>query len=410
MSLISDDNMLLKLLFEPDGMKSPMLPDTAENKAFRDELPNRTNPNLLEQALREGVSCVLFYNIKKYGLTYILPQNDYRKLSSLYYTNMKRNLQVLGALRAVLEIFQEANIPCIILKGIALAEHVYPSIAMREMSDVDILVKKEDLFKSDECLFSLGYTSRDSTLEKALLNPVGYLASLEYRRNAPSLLNLHVHWHPVNTSVPAVMFAERIDTSRLWENAEKTIIADCQVLTLCPEHMIIYLCEHALRVGHSFDRLILVCDIFYAIKAFEHIIDWDFVTEESRRFNLSRFVYHGLSIVKRHTALDIPDMCIEKMRPPDTSLGERYFLKLQRNNRRIRGSSYFIYLAMNRGFFPKVEFIIRTFFPPRQILMQRQYLKGTEFSTSFYILRIGEIFSHIWESLAPGRTKKYEDS
>ncbi len=163
---------------------------------------------------------------------------------------------------------------------------------------------------------------------------------------------------------------------------------------LSPEHLIIYLCEHALRVGHSFDRLILVCDIFYAIKAFEKVIDWVFIVEESRRFNLSRFVYHGLSIVRHHTSPGIPDAYIAKLRPPDISQGEKYFLKLQFNNRRIRGSSYFVYLAMNRGFFAKVGLIARTFFPPAQILLQRQYRKDSEFSKSLYLLRIREIFSH----------------
>jgi len=187
-------------------------------------------------------------------------------------------------------------------------------------------------------------------------------------------------------------------------------LADSRALMLRPEHMIIYLCEHALRVGHSFDRLILICDIFFSIKAFEKLIDWDFIVEESRRFNLSRFVYHGLSIVKHYTSLDIADGCIAKLRPPDISLGEKLFLRLQLNNRRIRGSSYFIYLAMNRGLFAKLGFITRTFFPPAQILLQRQYRKDAEFSNSLYLLRIGEIFSHILGLLAPGRTKTPENS
>ncbi len=182
---------------------------------------------------------------------------------------------------------------------------------------------------------------------------------------------------------------------RLWEKAVMTSAADSKALTLCPEHAVIYLCEHALRVGHSFDRLILICDIFFSIKAFENIIDWNFVSEESGRFGLSRFVYYGLSIVKHYTSLGIPDECIAKLRPPDISLGEKLFLRLQLNNRRIRGSSYFIYLAMNRSLSDKAGFIARTFFPPPQILLQRQYRKDAEFSKSLYLLRIGEIFSQL---------------
>ncbi len=132
-------------------------------------------------------------------------------LCEQYHANLKRNLSIIGALREVLATFQEAGMPCILLKGIALAERVYPNIAMRGMSDVDILVRKADLFKVDDVLSSVGYASRDSSATKAIHNPVGYLASLDYRRNDPSPLSLHVHWHIVNTSVPATMFAGQID-------------------------------------------------------------------------------------------------------------------------------------------------------------------------------------------------------
>jgi hypothetical protein len=387
----TEDKFILKLLFEPEKAKS-ILPDQEAGTIPPEHAPDWTD--LVEKARQEGVSALLFYNITKHHLEYLVPRDSYRDLSNHYYANLKRNLSIIGELREALATFQQAGIPCIVLKGIALAELVYPNIGMRGMSDVDILVKKEELFTVDEHLSSLGYASADSTVTKAIHNPVGYLASLEYRKNA-SPLNLHVHWHTVNTSVPATMFVEQIDINRLWEHSAVTGVADSHARILRPEHMIIYLCEHALRIGHSFDRLILICDIFFSIKAFEKIIDWDFIVEESRRFNLSRFVYYSLSIVKHYTSLGIPDKCLAKLRPPDISRGEKYFLKLQFNNGRIRGSSYFIYLAMNRGLFAKLGFIIRTFFPPAQILQQRQYRKDAEFSNSLYLFRIGEIFSQL---------------
>jgi hypothetical protein len=401
----TEDKFILKLLFEPEEVKS-ILPNEETGTIPPEDAPDWTR--FVEKAQQEGVSALLFHNITKHRLEYLIPQEICRDLSNHYYTNLKRNMAIVGKLREALTTFQKAGIPCIVLKGIALAEHFYPNIATRGMSDVDILVKKEDLFTIDEHLSSHGYASIDSTVTKAVHNPIGYLASLEYRKNA-SPLNLHVHWHPVNTSVPATMFAERIDINRLWEQSAATGVADCHALMLRPEHMIIYLCEHALRVGHSFDRLILICDIFFSIKAFEKIIDWDFIVEESRRFNLSRFIYYGLSIVKHYTSLDIADGWLAKLRPPDISLGEKLFLRLQLNNRRISGSSYFIYLAMNRSLSDKAGFIARTFFPPPQILLQRQYRKGAEFKNVYYVSRIWEVFSHILGMLTPERVKITKD-
>lgn len=392
-----EDKILLQLLFEPKKAKLFLSVKETDTK------PPENDPIwtcLVEKSRQEGVSAVLFHNITKYHLEDLVPGDSYRGLSNDYFTNLKRNLSIIGALREVLAAFQKAGIPCIVLKGISLAEHLYPNMAMRGMSDVDVLVRKRDLFKADDCLSRLGYASRDSSAAKAVNNPVGYLASLEYRKNDASPLNLHLHWHTVNTSVPATMFVDDIDLDRLWESAEPICVADGQALMLRPEHLIIYLCEHALRVGHSFDRLILICDIFFALKTLESTIDWSFLVKESRRFNLSRFVYFGLSIVKHHTSLAIPDESLDKLKPADISWGEKFFLSLQFNNRRIPGSSYFIYLAMNRSLTDKIRFITRTFFPPRQILLQRRHAKGSESTKSYYLSRIREIFSSIIRSVA----------
>ena len=345
---------------------------------------------------QEGVSEVIFHNLRKNHMEYLVPLATYTALSDQHYNNLRRNLSIIGGLKGILILLKESNIPCIVLKGIALAEHIYPGIAMRGMSDIDILVKKMDIYAVDELLTSQGYIAMDSSVSSAINNPEGYLASLEYRKENGSLLNLHVHWHIVNSSVPATMFAKHVDIERIWEKAVPARVADADVYILCPEHLIIYLCEHALRIGHSFDRLILITDISYALEAYEKNIDWDFLVEESRRLNLDRLVYFSLSIVKSYARAFIPDECLKKLMPADLSIGERFFQRLQTANRRIRGSSYFIYLAMNRTFSDKIEFLFRTFFPPRQILLQRLYIRDGATLKSYYTARAREVFSHIF--------------
>ncbi len=356
-------------------------------------------PSLVAMARQEGISAVLFYQIKKHRLEALLPPDVLRGLSGPYYANLKRNLTIAAALRPVLDALEEADIPCIVLKGIALAEQAYPDIAMRGMSDVDILVRKGDLLRADARLSTLGYDSRDSDAATAFRNPAGYLASLEYGKGGESPLTLHLHWHPVNTSVPATAFIDGIDIEALWEKAVPARVADGRARMLCPEHLILYLCEHALRVGHSFDRLILVCDIHFAIRRFENEIDWDCLAAEGLRLGLSRFAYHGLTIAKRYTGLPIPETCLAQLKPPDLSRGERLFLHLQLRNRRVRGSSYLVYLALNRGLFEKARFIFRTFFPPREILLQRRRGKGRDFTGTYYLSRIKEVFSHFFRSI-----------
>lgn len=319
----------------------------------------------------------------------------YNELSSQYYANLKGNMIAGATMTPVFNKFNEQQIPFIVLKGIALAELVYPGFAIRGMSDADILVKKNDVYRVDACLSVLGYIPRDSAVEQALANPVGYLASLDYQKNGTPLPNIHIHWHPVNTSVPAFMFAGKVDLDRLWEMAIHTKVANAPARILCPEHQVIYLCEHALRVNHSFDRLILIYDIFYVIRAFKLRIKWDFIAKEARQFNLAKLVFFSLTIVRHYTSLIVPEEMMRSLYPEALTCGEKYFLHLQCNNQRFRGSSILIYLAMNKGFIEKGRFLFRTFFPPRHVLMQRQYAKNSEFRASYYVLRFGEVLSHL---------------
>ncbi|MDD4998275.1 MAG: nucleotidyltransferase family protein, partial [Syntrophales bacterium] len=198
MTWTTEDRCLLQLLFTPEearpflsGGKPEILPPGA---AALDGL------RLLDTARWEGVAALLFRNIRKHRLEDLFPEPVHRGFSDAYHINLRRNMAIIGKLRPVLSEFRNKGISCIVLKGIALAECVYPDIAVRGMSDVDLLIRKDDLLEADRLLLSLGYDSCDSSAAEALRNPVGYLASVEYR-GAKSPFHLHVHWHPVNTSV-----------------------------------------------------------------------------------------------------------------------------------------------------------------------------------------------------------------
>ena len=346
---------------------------------------------------QEGLSGIVFYHLQKNNLEEKLPSDVHSYLLSRYNINIKQNLRILCQAKRLLRQFSQAGIPVVVLKGLALVEHNYPSLGMRGMSDIDILIRKDDLLKIDQCLALTGYTPRDSTVTKAMNSPSGYLASLDYRKDSLSSVNLHIHWHLVNTSIPATMFAGHVDMERIWEKSVPAEIADTEARILSPEHTIIYLCEHAMRVGHSFNRLILVCDIFQFLK--KRVIAWDLVMEESRRFNLSRFVYYSLSIVNYYTGLPILSEITTKMKPPTQTPGEKLFLHLQLRNHRIRGSSYLLYLAMNKGLLEKCKFLYRTFFPPSQILAQKLYVNLSDSKRPDYPFRFREVFSHFLKLL-----------
>ena len=357
-------------------------------------------PELCPYLEMNGVAGVLFYHLRKAGLQHLAPPDGYEALNDSFHFQIRRNMACAAAAKIVFRLLHTAGIPFLVLKGIALAEHVYPHFAMRTTSDLDILIHKDDLLRANLALTQAGYQAQDSTPKQALLNPPGYLASLEYHKPGIAFAYVHLHWHLVNTSTPAIAFIKKVDMERIWEKSVIAKVAATEVRLLCPEHLIIYLCEHALRVGHSFDRLILVCDILYAVKTYEAHLDWNNVAAEAKALGLLNFAYLGLKIVQLHGGQDfLSNEILKILAPPSLSWTERLFLSLQENHYRMRGSSYLVYLALNKGPFNKVRLILRTIFPPRLILAQRARRKLHKQTNTLYFQRIREITSHLNEML-----------
>jgi hypothetical protein len=358
------------------------------------------SPELLPYIEMNGVAGVLFYHLQKADLQQLVPPDIYEFLHDRFHFQIRRNMACTAAAKVVFRLLHTAGIPFLVLKGIALAEHVYPHFAMRTTSDLDILIHKDDLLRADLALTQAGYQAQDSTPKQALLNPPGYLASLEYHKPGIAFAYVHLHWHLVNTSTPATAFINKVDMERIWEKSVVAKVAATEVRLLCPEHLIIYLCEHALRVGHSFDRLILVCDILYTVKIYEAHLDWNNVAAEAKILGLLNFVYLGLKIVQFHGGQEfLRNEILEKFAPPSLSFTERLFLSLQESHYRMRGSSYLVYLALNKGPFNKVRLILRTIFPPRLILAQRTRCKLHVQTNFLFFQRIREITSHLYKMM-----------
>lgn len=401
MTWTREDRLLCRLLFCQDKADS----DNSEYVSLTRGLQESLDWDyIIRQCAIEFISPLIHYRLKKLGLAALIPAGVSKTFDKFYFGNLKRNLSILGEAKRVFTRLEAAGLDLIVLKGLALAETVYPHFALRKMSDIDLLVRKEQVHDADRCLATLDYEAVDGRPEQAVNNPPGYLASLEYRRNHSRFLSFHIHWHPVNTSVPASILVNRIDLARLWDKSVAARIADVSTRVLCPAHQIIFLCEHALRAGHSFDRLILMYDIHSIAGSFSTPALWQELIEETRSFGLSRQVYLGLSVVRRYGGA-VPASVLVDLKPKRLSMGEKVFLHLQFNNSRIRGSSLLVHLAMHRGLAFKIRFIYRIFFPPPTILIQKKYTKTEKSRLRHRLSRLREISSH-FVSLLLNPTKK----
>jgi hypothetical protein len=355
--------------------------------------------SFLEKARENGVSAIVSLRLNEINNHFPkIPSNISEELKKDYYLNSAKNALIFEELRKVLKAFKESGLPAIVLKGAALASTVYENLALRPMTDVDLLVKKEDLLLADERLKLLGYMPSDRSANDMNFSS-SYLTSLDYRNSFQNSPSFHIHWHFVNSTVPNESYIHHVKMENIWRDTEKADIAGVETLVMAPHHLIIHLSEHALRVSHSANKLCFFCDVNEAVHFYGSKLDWNKLVDESFKFHLNRMVYLSLHFTSQFLGTGIPEDVLLKLKPERLSLGERIFMRSVLNNRRFAGLSYLVHLAMNKGLARKAKFLWRTLFPPREILAQRNYCTPEKISALHYVRRFNEVISHVFKAL-----------
>jgi hypothetical protein len=364
------------------------------------EIPDIDWNVFLEKARIEGISPLVFSRLPGLAEHYDIPEYVTEELKKDYYLSATKNALIFEELKNVLSLFNQKRLQVIVMKGAALAETVYGNPALRPMSDVDLLVKKENLHQIDELLKKLGYSQADRSVDDVDFTST-YLTTLDYRSPAKNSPSFHVHWHFVNSTIPNESYINHIKMDDIWQDAVKTNIADIETWVMSPHHLLIHLSEHALRVTHSLSRLSYFCDIDRAINYYGKDLDWNLLIQDTIRFNLNKMVYTTLYFSAYFIKAKVPEDILAKLKPKRFSIPEKIFIRKAAENKRTPGMSYLIHLSMNKGLAKKLKFMVKTLFPPKDILAQRSYISRSDMNYRYYLNRTKEVLSRVFVSVKP---------
>ena len=373
--------------------------ERTKHKIFEAERVGLDWSVFLENARENGVSALVYSKLNEIKEDCPnIPSKVFAELKKDYYLNATKNTLIFEELGKALEAFKKSGLRVIVLKGAALAEKVYGNIALRPMSDIDLLVKEEDMMNVNEQLKTLDYRPIDASVDDIDFSST-YLTTLDYRTPEENSPSFHIHWHFVNSTIPNESYIRNIKIDNIWRDAEETRIADVETLVMAPHHLLIHLSEHALRVTHSLSKLSFLCDINEAVNFYQERLDWGQLIDEAYTFNLEKMVYLSLFFSSKFLAAPVPEDVLSSIKPKKFSFWEKIFMKAVSNNKQFPGLSYLVHLSLNRGLFRKIKFIGRTFFPPRRFIAQRNYIPLSEVGLKYYIRRLNEVFSRFFKVL-----------
>lgn len=332
---------------------------------------------VLKSAHWHGIASLLYQNLK---WSPGIPQEVIDQLKIAYYENMARNMYLYAELRRILERFSEKGLDVIVLKGAALAEIVYGDIGLRQMGDIDLLIRKEELAYAEEIMSSLNYSIQMDSKSQELYRQNHFHLSPYVHRDKSIIVE--IHHHIINR-----LFHINID--KWWERARETEIANCKALTPSPEDMLLHLCLHLFNHGYNKSLLRGICDISETLRYYEDGLNWTQFRDEVSKYGINKLVYSILYLVKRFYRIDskLPDWLESTEVPIDlrlVSLVEKQVF-IENGISSSFPSPLVQFLAADK-FGDKIKILLAKIFPTREVISERYSVSLSSKKLYFYYL------------------------
>lgn len=229
-----------------------------------------------------------------------------------------QNLILLGELRALLRVFAGSGVPCVPLRGPALAALLYGDATSRPMGDLDLLVRREDLDRVARVLRELGFREIDRRPGFARQ----YSYTLEFFREMPPSLLVEPHW-----TLAYPPFCERLDMDAVWNRCVQGRIGDMNTVLLHPDDLVLHLCLHLMHKREE-APLLWWYELDRLIRLDQRTLGWHRLLQTAREAGVLGLVSEIMTRLVAEFDTPIPEMALAElyrcMEVPIGGGGERY--------------------------------------------------------------------------------------
>jgi hypothetical protein len=364
-------------LTQPEQALLPYLRLDRDDSTQEPGMGNVSWEQLCDAALRHGVGPLLYAQLKERGADDV-PAPVLRSLEGRYFASLARNILIYHELGAILELFRSEGLQAILLKGAALAGTVYPHMALRPMSDLDLLIRVHDLPWAQETLTARGYVFQPDRARGFERNFGG---GKLFTRQTPYPLDIDLHWHLQEwpRGQQAILLVEW-----LWNNAPERRVADIPALVLSPEGQILHLTSHLAK--HCWQRLLWFYDIAQVIRYYEDELDWDVVLAKAREFEVLRALQVTLAKTVELLAPPVPSELFERVESKRVGFREKAaFTFLTARDKR---AAILLSVISRDSLLRKLRFLATVAFPSAEYMIERYQVSDRRKLPLYYAYRL----------------------
>ncbi len=259
----------------------------------------------LVRAVENGMAPNTYLDLRELGDA--IPVEVCQSLREMYLWNLSHNARLWFALKETVESFNEARVDVIPLKGVFLAQSLHGDIGLRTSSDIDLLVREDDLPRVRDGLLQMGYEPCDRVHSDEFVDR--FLRHQGFFQTAPHHLPIYLEIHWSFYLKKPITF----DMSSVWGRAVPRRVGGFEFLSLSSSDTLLHLAIN-LRL-HGYLGLKLFRDLHQLINQQSKEIDWEYVVTQAEKNGQRLGLYYALLFTKELLDSKVPEPVLERLRP-----------------------------------------------------------------------------------------------
>ena len=272
--------------------------DEQQRQRIRDLVPQNLDWNyLLQLADRHGLQPLLHWH-----LTAVCPNTVPKELQQNLRVAFQRvsalNILLTHELQKLIALFAENNVTAVPYKGPALALQLFGNVALRQFSDLDLLVHPRDVLRARDLLLRDGYEPLPPLTEGQQALLLRTQCNLPFSREQKRMI-VELHW-----KVSAPSFARPFETEDFWSRLVDGKLETTNIKLPAAEDLLLALCIHGSK--HLWERVAWIADIAGLLSSKEKL-NWEELISRARSTGSERMLLLGLRLAEKLLEVSLPD-------------------------------------------------------------------------------------------------------
>lgn len=338
-------------------------------------------------ANEHGVAALVWHNLEKLELLSGIPDEILTFLRCANLRSLGHNTFNTESMREALHVLNSENLKTVILKGLVLENTVYGNAGLRQMSDIDILVRKDECLKARKALMDIGYESLPvkSIFHKLIITSIG--------KHLPSLIkrgtSIEIHHELFGGSKNSL-------TQTLFDTSLPADISGEKTWFPSPMIFFLYLIKHlSVHELNNESQLRLYTDLVVLIEKYnEEIINQELIKLASDT-GMSEVLACHLEQLRDHWEIGFPgwmNKFIDEWRSVEFNNQFVFFLGSPKGNPPGDKAAFYRHVVHEiPGFHRKAIYVLGDIFPSFSFMKNRYGCKNNLQALIHYPHRIGKL-------------------